>query len=256
MLGLAVIAAIVGLPLGSFLTVVAYRVPRKESVVTPRSRCPACEAGIRAVDNIPVVSYLLLRGRCRACRARISPRYPAIEVAAAGLWVAAWVGDWPAYVALILALLFTVLLAVFLIDAERGLIPNAIIYPSLLGFAVLVAIGWALGLLDGPRGAIGLLAYGGGLLLIALAYPKGMGMGDVKLAALIGLVLGSMSLSRVAVAAAGAILFGGLGGVLAMAVGKRGRKQTIPFGPFMAAAAVLAVYLGPRLADAYLRQFR
>ncbi|HXF37623.1 MAG TPA: prepilin peptidase, partial [Actinomycetota bacterium] len=193
---------LVGLVIGSFLSVVAHRVPRGESIVRPRSRCPSCGVQLRAVDNLPVVSYLLLRGRCRACGTRISPTYPLLELATAGLFVAAAAVFDRLYVAIVMAAFLAVLLALSLIDARHRILPNRIVYPSLPAFAVLVALGALLGEgLDLRGAAVGFLGYGGGLLIVALISPRGMGMGDVKLAALIGLVVGSLGAERVLVAA-------------------------------------------------------
>jgi len=254
----AVAFALFGLVVGSFLTVVVYRVPRGESVIAPRSRCPSCGAPIRARDNIPVVSWVLLRGKCRACKARIAGRYPLTELANGALWVAASVkyGD-DIYTAVVVAVFFSLLLAVSLIDLEHKIIPNHIVYPAVPFFAALLLGGFGLGRGYSLVGAaIGFLAYGGGLVLVSLLYPRGMGMGDGKLAALVGLVLGALGGRLVAVAAALAFFLGGLGGVAALSFGKAGRKQAIPFGPFIAAGAVLSALFGVQIADWYLSFFR
>jgi leader peptidase (prepilin peptidase) / N-methyltransferase len=248
----ALIFALFGLAFGSFLSVVVYRVPRKQSIVAPRSACPACGAEIRPRDNIPVLSYLLLRGRCRACGARISPRYLFLEVATALLFAGASLRFHATYKAALLALFFAVMLAIAVIDVERRIVPNRIVYPSLVLFGLLVALG-ALGgdHLNLAAAGLGFLAYGGGLLLVALVAPGGMGMGDVKLAALIGLVLGALGLRYVAVAAAAGILAGGLGAIALLVFKKASRKQAIPFGPYLAAGAVAAAFLAPRIAAWY-----
>lgn len=244
---------ILGLLIGSFLTVVVHRVPRRETVSTGRSRCPSCGAQIRAIDNIPVLSWILLRGRCRACGARISPEYPVTEAATAALFVAAAALLEPLHIAIAGAAFLAVMLAVGLIDARHRIVPNRIVYPALAVFGVAIAVG---DLLDGGvsflNGLIGLGAYSVPLLVLAFAVPGGMGMGDVKLAALIGLVLGSLGLSLVAVAAGLGILGGGLGAVAAMAVFRYGRKQQMPFGPFLAAGAAAALLVGPGVVRAYL----
>jgi leader peptidase (prepilin peptidase)/N-methyltransferase len=245
-------ALLVGLVFGSFLTVVVYRVPRKESLVSPGSRCPACGASICARDNIPVVSWLLLRGRCRSCGAAISKRYPLTELATGLLWVVAAVAFDPWYVALMMALFFTMLLAVSLIDLEHLLIPNRIVYPSFVLFAGLVLVGVLLGDLSWTGALIGCLAYASVLFLIAFLYPKGMGMGDVKLALVIGLVVGSLSGGLVAVAAFAAVVFGALGGLAAAAAKRRGAGGVIPFGPAMAAGAFVASLWGQKVVDWYL----
>jgi leader peptidase (prepilin peptidase)/N-methyltransferase len=240
-----------GLAMGSFLTVVVHRLPAGLSVVAPRSACPACGSTIAARDNVPVLSYALLRGRCRGCDAHISGEYPAIEAVTAGLFVAAALtfrGTWPAA---IVAIFFGVLVAAALIDARHRIIPNRLTYPSLAGLAALIVVGWASGAVLSPMGALfGLLALGGGCLAIALVSPRGMGMGDVKLAGLIGLVLGSLGLRYVAVAAALSVLAGGLGGLIALLAG-RSRKDTIPFGPFLSGGAVVAAMVGPQVASWY-----
>lgn len=243
---------LVGLAIGSFLSVVVHRVPRRESVVRPRSRCPSCGTQLRAADNVPVVSYLLLRGRCRSCGARISPAYPLLELATAGLFAAAAAAFDRPYVAAVMAAFLAVLVALAVIDARHRILPNRIVYPAVPGFAVLLVLGALLGEGFDLRGAaIGFLGYGGGLLLVALVSPRGMGMGDVKLAALIGLVVGSLGAELVLVAAGVGILLGGVAAVGALVAG-RGRKQAIPFGPFLAAGAAAAVLAGDRLARLYL----
>jgi leader peptidase (prepilin peptidase) / N-methyltransferase len=248
----ALVFALFGLVVGSFLSVVIHRVPRKQSIVAPRSACPSCGTEIRARDNIPILSYLLLRGRCSACGARISPRYLFLEVATAALFVGAALRFHQTYRAALLALFFAVMLAVALIDLDRRIVPNRIVYPSLVIFGVLVALGALIGdHLDLAAAGLGFLAYGGGMFLVAIIAPGGMGMGDVKLAALIGLVLGALGLRYVAVAAAGAILTGGVGAIALLVFTKASRKQTIPFGPYLAAGAVAAAFLAPRIAAWY-----
>src|SRR5438067_1714555 len=168
------LAALLGLAFGSFLTVVVHRVPVGASIVTPRSACPSCGAPIGPRDNIPVVSYLLLRGRCRSCGERISARYVVLELLTAGAFAGAAARFGVSYAAVVLAALFAVLLAVAAIDLERKVIPNRIVYPSLIAFAVLVVMGWLLDGLSIAGAAAGLAAFGGGLLLVALVSPGGM----------------------------------------------------------------------------------
>lgn len=156
------------------------------------------------------------------------------------------------YTAALLALFFAVMLAVAVIDAQLRIVPNRIVYPSLVGFSILVTIGAVVGdHLNLTDAGIGLLAYGGALLLVAIAAPGGMGMGDVKLAALIGLVLGALGLRYVAVAAAVAIFAGGLGAVGLVVFARASRKRAIPFGPYLAAGAVVAAFLAPSIASWY-----
>ena len=242
----------VGLVFGSFLTVVVHRVPAGESVVRPRSRCPACGATLRNIDNVPVVSWLALRGRCHACGARIPAVYPLVELGTGLLFVATALRfeDW--WTAVMLAPFLGVLVALAIIDARTKKLPNRIVYPTLLvASAYLIVARLGGGSVDLLDATLGFLAYGGGLLVVALIAPRGMGMGDVKLAALIGLVLGSLGLEYVAVAAGLGIVFGGVGALVALLRGA-GRKQAIPFGPFLAAGAVVATFVAPAISDAYL----
>ena len=245
--------ALAGLAIGSFLTVVVERVPAKRSIVLPRSSCPRCGAMIRPRDNIPVVSWILLRGRCRDCGARISPMYPFLELLTAGLFVGAAFHFHPALIAVMMALFLALMVAVAAIDARHRVIPNRIVYPAFLIFGAFVIAGALAGIgLSAANAGIGLALYGGGLLLVALIVPKGMGMGDVKLAGLIGLVLGSLGLSYVAVAAGAAVLAGGLGSVAVLVATGKARGQTIPFGPYLALGAVVAAFAAPQIAHAYM----
>jgi leader peptidase (prepilin peptidase)/N-methyltransferase len=251
----AVVALPFGLAVGSFLTVVVSRVPAKESVVSPRSTCPSCGAEIPARDNVPVLSWLVLRGRCRSCGARISLRYPLVELTTGALFFGtAWIHR-SVFVVAMLCVFGAVMVAVAAIDLEHRIIPNRITYPSGPFFAACIVVGWALDApLDPTRALIGSVAYGGAFLVIAFISPRGLGMGDVKLTGLIGLVLGSLGLRYVGVAAGAAIFAGGIGGIVALLLG-RGRKSAIPFGPYLAAGAMVASLWGDRLADWYLRSF-
>jgi leader peptidase (prepilin peptidase) / N-methyltransferase len=248
--------ALFGLLFGSFLTVVIHRVPRGESIVAPRSRCPGCGSEVSARDNIPVLSYLVLRGRCRRCGERISPEYPLTEAATAALFAGASLAFADVAAAGIVAVFLGVLLALAIIDARHKIIPNRITYVAIPLFAAaLLAADLTRGGVDVVRGLLGLALYAVPLLAIALAVPAGMGMGDVKLVALIGLVLGALGLEYVAVAAGLGILAGGLGAIVAMAVLRYGRKQQLPFGPFLAAGAIAAAFAAPQIAGAYLSLF-
>jgi len=247
------IALPAGLAVGSFLTVAITRAPMGESLVRPRSRCPSCGAAIRPSDNVPVVSWLALRGRCRACGSRISPVYPLTELVCGGLFVAVALRFEDPWRVMLLAPFVALLVAVTVIDVRHRMIPNALLYPALLLTAPYVVVADLLGgSLDAVRAGVGFLAYGGGLLLVALVAPGGMGMGDVKLAALVGLALGGLGLSSVGVAAGAGILIGGVAAIVALVAG-RGRKSSLPFGPSIAAGAILSVFAGPQLADLYLR---
>jgi leader peptidase (prepilin peptidase)/N-methyltransferase len=248
----AALAFPIGLVLGSFMTVVVARVPAKQSLVRPRSRCPACGTSIQNRDNVPVVSWLLLRGRCRSCEARISVRYPLLELSTGVLVAAAAAVAPDVWTAILLGALVSMLPAIAVIDLEHRIIPNRMMYPSLLVFPALVLLAWALGgEVDPIRALLGALAYGGGLLVVA-AVSGGMGFGDVKLATVIGIALGGLGLRYVAVAAAAGILAGGVAAAGALALG-RGRKSAIPFGPAIALGAIVSVLVGEQIAAAYLR---
>ena len=246
------IALVLGLAFGSFVTVAIYRVPAGESLVRPRSRCPSCGAPIRTTDNFPVISWLMLRGRCRACGVRISPVYPLTELACGALFVAVALAYEDPLRAVLLAPFAGLMVALSVIDIRHRRIPNRLVYPAVVIAAAVIVVGdLAGGGLDVLDAGIGLFAYGLGLLIIALISPAGMGMGDVKLVGLIGLVLGSIGLDLVAVAAAMGILLGGVGAIVALLAGA-GRKSAIPFGPYLASGAVIAVFVGRQIADAYL----
>ena len=252
----AVAFAAFGLAVGSFLTVVIHRVPQRKSIVAPRSACPSCGAQIDARDNIPVVSYVLLRGRCRHCGARISAEYPAVEALTAGAFLGAALAFGDVWVAALVAGFLAVVEAAAAIDLHHRIIPNRILYPSLAVFAVAVATLWVAGRhVSLAGGALGLLAYGGGLLLVALISRQGMGMGDVKLAGLVGLVLGALGWKYVGVAAALAILAGGLIAIGALLRGAR-RKDVLPFGPSIALGALLSALFAPHLASWYASALR
>lgn len=252
---LATACAVLGLLVGSFLNVVIVRVPEKRSVVTPRSHCPQCSVQLRDRDNIPVVSWLVLRGRCRSCAAPIPIRYPLVELATGVLFAAMALrfgADWalPGYLVFVAALL-----AVSAIDLERFLVPNRIVYPSLVASLVLLGLAALLGDDGGAlvRSLIGALAASGGLFALALLYPRGMGLGDVKLALLLGLYLGWLSLGHVLLGLFLGFLLGSVVGIALLATGVKGRKDHLPFAPFLAAGAVLAVLAGEPLLDLYLR---
>jgi leader peptidase (prepilin peptidase)/N-methyltransferase len=251
-----VVFGLFGLLIGSFNSVLVHRIPRKESIVSPRSRCPSCGAQIRAADNVPVVSWLLLRGRCRACGEPISGLYPVLELATAALYVGAALRFDRLLPAALAAVLMGVMPAVALIDLRHRIVPNLIMYPVFAGAAVSIALGDLFGGgVDTVEGLIGMAAYGGAFFLIALVSPRGMGMGDVKLNALTGLILGAIHLPSVAVAAGAGILLGGVGAIVAMVRGA-GRKGAIPFGPFLATGAVVGTLVGPGIAELYLQALR
>jgi len=246
----AALAGGMGLLIGSFLNVVAYRLPRGESLVSPPSRCPACEAPVRPYDNVPVLSWLALRGRCRRCGERIAWRYPLVELLTA-LLLATVAVRFGTGEAVWLGLAFVVLLVpVTLIDLDFRIIPNPLMLagsvaaPAILALTAPEAI---------PEHLIAAVAAGGFLLVAAIAYPAGMGMGDVKLAFVMGLFLGR----DVAVAMFVAMFAGSVVGVAVMAVkgAKEGRKTAIPFGPFLALGGLVGLLAGEPVIDWYLRTF-
>lgn len=246
----AVFAFLGGLLVGSFVTVVAHRVPRGESIVGPRSRCPGCGAQIAAYDNVPVLSWLVLRGRARCCGAPISPRYPLTELALGGLYALTVVVLWDDAGEIALGLIFvTALLAVTLTDLERRIIPNKILLVAAVLAVVVLAVSDPGDLPEHLAAAAGA---GGLLFLAALAYPRGMGLGDVKLAATMGLFLGR----NVAPALFVALLAGSLVGLALIARhGAEARKRAIPFGPFLALGGVVGMLAGDELIDWYLGTF-
>jgi leader peptidase (prepilin peptidase)/N-methyltransferase len=251
---LGAILFIFGLAIGSFMTVVAARLPAGESIVRPRSKCPTCGAEVRNRDNVPVVGWVFLRGRCRDCGAKISARYPLLELSTAVLIVGAFAVYDDIWIAVAIAALLALMPVISVIDLEHRIIPNKIVYPALIVFPAYLAVARVAGApVDLVRMCIGFLAYGGALFVVALV-SRGMGMGDVKLAGLIGTVLGSLSLGQVGVAAGAAIVFGGLGAVAAL-IGGVGRRGAMPFGPFLAAGAVVAAFWGVQIAEWYRQTF-
>lgn len=238
-----------GLLVGSFLNVCIHRLPRGESIVTPPSACPGCRRRIRWHDNIPVLSYLLLRGRCRDCRAAISPRYPLVEATSGVLfWLAAAMAPDPLTMFVQWALV-SALLVVALIDLDHQIIPDAITLPgAVLGLAVMPFAGFT------PwHGLLGALAGGGSLYLTAWGYRRltgveGMGMGDVKLMAMVGAFVGVKGALTVIFlgSAAGAVV-----GAALLGFGRAHRRTALPFGTFLAPAAVLVVLAGSRIATAW-----
>jgi leader peptidase (prepilin peptidase)/N-methyltransferase len=250
MVPIASLAFVGGMITGSFVGVVAHRLPRRRSIVGPRSECPACGSVIAAYDNVPVVSWLLLRGHCRSCGERIPARYPLVELAVGAAFAATAVvlHDDPAQLSLGLVLV-AVLAAITLTDLERRVIPNAIL---LVGAVLAVGIAAATDPTSLSERAIAALAAGGFLLAAALVYPGGMGMGDVKLAAVMGLFLGA----AVAAAMVTAVVAGALVGVgIMLARGAGARKHAVPFGPFLALGGVVALLTGEGIVDWYLNTF-
>lgn len=238
-------ALFTGLAFGSFANVVVHRVPRSESIVVPGSACPSCGTPLAWYDNIPLLSFLVLKGRCRHCHATISVRYPLIEGLVGVLWAltALVVGlrpELPAFLAFV-----TVLVMLGAIDLEHRRLPNRILGPASIVAGVLLLAaapfsGWT-PLLMALAGAA---AYGGPMLLLGLAFPAGMGGGDIKLAGYIGLHLGWLGLLHVLVGAMAGFIVGGVVGVALLVAGRKGRKDPVPFGPAMAVGALVALFAG------------
>ena len=257
---LLLLAGLVGLAIGSFLNVVIHRVPVGASVVAPPSHCPRCENPIRARHNVPVLGWLVLRGRCADCGLPIPVRYPLVELLTAVLfvlvtWRALQLGQLAAAPAL---LTFTALgVALSAIDLDVRRLPDALVLPAYPVLAVLLGIAAAV---QGDGAALLRAALGAGALFafffaLALAHPSGMGFGDVKLAGVIGLVLGYLGWGAVVVGAFAGFFLGAVVGVAVLATGAGGRKTAIPFGPFMVAGALLSLLYGGALASLYLDSF-
>ena len=243
---IALVAALFGLVVGSFLNVVIHRVPQHESIVWPASHCPSCGETIAPKDNIPLVSYLLLRGRCRNCKAVISARYPLVE-ALTGLLFAVAVFRFGFGLQLLWALVFIgVLIPLAVIDLEHRLLPNVIVGPAAVA-------GLALSILVHPAGwwiyVLSALGMAGSLFTLVLVYPSGMGMGDVKMGGMLGAFLGPYAFLAVFVGA----LVGAVTGGLLMAVGKIGRRSALPFGIFLAFGALLTLFFGQNVWGSYMR---
>ena len=246
----ATFAGVLGAIVGSFLNVVAYRLPRHESLVTPASHCPRCGTPVKPYDNIPILSWLLLRGHCRSCGKSISARYPLVEASTAALCVGAVLVHHSAVEIALSVVLILLVVPAALIDLEHRIIPNQI---TALGAVLAIAIGLALDPSGEPGRLIAGAAAGGFLLLAALAYPGGMGMGDVKLAGMMGLFLGAAVAPALLIALLAGVLVGTV--VMARKGAREGRKTAIPFGPFLALGALVAVFVGPRLIDVYVTHF-
>ncbi|UQX89549.1 prepilin peptidase [Jatrophihabitans telluris] len=252
-----VAVALLGLAIGSFLNVVIYRLPAGKSLSRPSSHCPVCGNPIRNRHNLPVIGWLILRGRCADCRSRISIRYPLVELTTGVLFVLvalrlnqlsllSVLPAWLCFAAIAIALT--------MIDVDVHRLPDAIVLPSYPVLALLLTLGavthdtpWAL-----LRMLIGGLALWLSYLLLHLAYPAGMGWGDVKLAGIVGAMLGYLSYSSLLVGAFAAFFLGSLVSVPLLVSSRASRKSRIPFGPFMLAGAFLALWLARPIADAYL----
>jgi leader peptidase (prepilin peptidase)/N-methyltransferase len=246
-LGLSLLAFWPALALGSFVNVVAARVPLRRSVVRPASACMSCGNELAWYDNVPVLSWLLLHGRCRSCSAKISALYPAVELATAVLVAACFLAFGLSGEAFVSSFFCVVLVAVTATDLTHRIVPNRIVLPA----AAIVLV--AQTVLDpSPEWALGALGASGFLLIAALAYPAGMGMGDVKLALLLGAMLGRLVGVGLMLGMVAALI---PSVVLLARHGSAARKMGIPFAPFLALGALIALFAGQPLLDAYLRTF-
>jgi leader peptidase (prepilin peptidase)/N-methyltransferase len=246
--------ALLGLAIGSFLNVVIHRVPRNASLVRPASRCPHCGAGIRARHNVPVLGWLLLRGRCADCRTRVSVRYPLVEAGTAVLFtLVAWRFGWSAAVPAYLYLT-AVGIALAVIDLDTHRLPDRIVVPSYVVGGVLLAAAsrdWA----TAGRAAAGLTGLFALYFVIAFLRPGGMGFGDVKLAGLLGLYLGWLGWSSLLVGAFAGFALGALAGVVLLVAGRAGRRSEVAFGPYMIAGVFLAMFVATPVATWYTTTF-
>ena len=245
-----IVAAVLGLSVGSFLNVCIYRLPRGESVLRPRSRCPKCQRSLTWYENVPVVSWLVLRARCGGCGARISARYPAIEIVTALLWVLIVWTTPPGWLLASRLVLATALIVLFMIDLEHQLLPNAITLPGIVA-------GFLFSLVTHPGpvdSLIGIIVGGGVLYAIAAAYyllrkEEGMGMGDVKMLAMVGAFLGwqQVLLTLVLSSFAGAVI-----GLAVMSLQRGTLRYALPFGTFLAVGTLIAMLAGEQILAWYV----
>lgn len=251
-----IILFITGALIGSFLNVCIWRIPRHESIIKPGSHCPGCDARVKWYDNVPLVSWLLLKGRCRSCAAPISIRYPLVELLSAGLYVGAGIkfGVTPALAPALV--LIPSLIMIFFIDLEHYIIPNVIVLPAAAaGLALQLAVSLTTSDVDYPQWWTFLVAGAASaafFLAVALVFPAGMGMGDVKLAGMLGFFLGP----AVIVGLFLGFLLGAVIGIGLIVAGRKGRKSRVPFGPFLAVGAMVALFWGLPLLDLYLGLFQ
>jgi len=241
-----IIFILLGLVVGSFLNVVIYRIPLNKSISHPSSFCPVCNHKLRFYDNIPLFSFLFLKGRCRDCKTRISPRYPIVEALTAFLFALSYYFNGLSFDMLLSVILISALIIVSFTDIEHGIIPNVIVLP----FA---AIGLIINIILFPQKWWVVLAFAFGaflfMLIISLVYPKGMGMGDVKLS----LMAGSFLVEKIIPGLFIGFLAGSIYGIIMIIIKKKKFKQTLPFGPFISIGCTVALFFGSRIINWYLR---
>ncbi len=244
-----------GAVIGSFLNVCIYRLPRSQSIVSPRSRCPSCGTPIAFYDNIPILSYFFLKGSCRSCHARISPRYPFIECVNAAAYISLWYKYGCNLAVLFYAVFFSMLLVISMIDLDFRIIPDAL---SISGVALGFIASFFVKSVTPLQSILGILTGGGFLFLVAVIYEKvahkeGMGGGDIKLLAMIGAFLGWQALPFVILISS---FSGALVGIFVIAILKKDMKFAIPFGPFLSFGATLYLFMGPMMIHWYLNLSR
>ena len=235
-----------GLVIGSFFNVVIYRIPLNKSILRPSSSCTVCGNKVRFYNNIPILSYLFLKGRCRDCKTKISPRYPIVEGLTALLFAFTYYFSGISFDMLIYVIFISALIIVSFTDIDHGIIPNVIVLPF-------TAIGIIMNILLMPRRWWIILAFAFGaflfMLIISLVYPKGMGMGDVKLS----LMAGSFLIEKIIPGLFIGFLIGSIYGIVMIIIKKKKFRQTIPFGPFISAGCVIALFFGDNIISWYLR---
>jgi leader peptidase (prepilin peptidase) / N-methyltransferase len=246
----AILAALFGAIIGSFLNVVIWRLPRGENLAKPPSHCPNCEARIKPYDNIPIVSWLILRGKCRNCGTHISARYPAVEALTALLLALVVIKFGPDKDFWLGAVFVLVLIPVAFIDLDHRIIPNKITYPAAVIGLILVAVIYPDDIVEHVISGVAAFMF---LFIAAVAYPAGMGMGDVKLALVMGIYLGR----NVGPAMLAGLFLGSVVGVaiIARKGAKEGRKTAVPFGPFLALGGLVGLFFGDEIVDWYLDTF-
>ncbi len=247
---------VLGLAVGSFMTVVATRVPLREGIVKGRSHCDHCGYQLTWYDNVPLLSWLALRGRCRGCRARVSVMYPLMEAAVAGLWLTIWLAHGLSWTTAALAVFAAVSVALVVIDITHHRLPHVVVLPTAVVVGVLALAAWLAGE-QGPwwRAFAGLAILGGFYGLLWFIYPKGMGFGDVTTGALAGFVLGLLGWSHLMVGALAGPLLGGVIAAVGMALGRTRWGKAIPYGPALLAGAWVGILAGEPLASGYLSLF-
>jgi len=240
-----IILILSGLIVGSFLNVAIYRIPLDKSIAHPSSFCPACSHKLRFYDNIPLFSYLFLKGRCRDCKTRISPRYPLVEALTSFLFATGYYFKGLSLDLMLSLILICVLVIVSFTDIEHGIIPNIIVLP----FTV---IGLIINIILAPQKWWIILSFTAGaflfMLIISLVYPKGMGMGDVKLS----LMAGSFLVEKIIPGLFIGFLAGSVYGIIMLIIKRKKLGQTIPFGPFLSGGCIIALFFGSRIINWYL----